>query len=518
MKKYFMLFAAAATVLAVSCNKGNNGATETPDVPPVVTEEEDNTPVPIEFGTKAAEVKAPTTKAAIDNWNNVGNEEKIYVYGLERTSDVVTTYSSVYINNVAADAPNEAVVGLDKRTPINVYDPAVTTSQTPFYYVDNKYYDFYAYFVADAADNDPTPTVDAAENPTTITLGVEINGTQDIMLATTDKASDEGYRTDRSKAVPERMMYSAKSARRGVVPNLNFEHQLSRFVFNIKAANETVANGQAPNAEPANLKGKVTIQGVKMESFKKGTLTIVGANRGLEPTASTEEANNIEYLTVTGPDGGFQFNADINQYSTYGEIMVYPTSTDALPNVYNFKILMTQEGAAYTAEHPYELPLEIKFAENETALAGKKYEVKVIVYGLEEVQITVSLKEWDDGNTFDLDPDDNGENPVQISNLGITLDPSGNVVIGTDATIGLDWSNVSVTEGDTPDATAQEALAATLYCTSSDTSKARVYKDNDGWKVKGVAAGTATITVSVGNKHFYGTATQPITVQEPENP
>ena len=360
MKKYFMLFAAAATVLAVSCNKGNNGATETPDVPPVVGEEEDNTPVPIEFGTKAAEVKAPTTKAAIDNWSNVGTGEKIYVYGLERTSDVATTYSSVYINNVAADAPTAEVVGLDTRTPINVYDPAVTTSQTPFYYVDNKYYDFYAYFVANAAGTDPAPTVDAAENPTTITLGVEIDGTQDIMLATTDKASDEAVRTDRSKYVPMSMMYSAKSARRGVVPNLNFEHQLSRFVFNIKAFDATVAS-------------KVTIQGVSMESYKQGTLTIVGADRGLVPT---EQTSNIDSLNVS-PSNQFQFGIEP---STYGEVMVYPKTTDELPNVYNFTIKMTQQGAAYTAANPYKLPLEIKFDEDQTALAGKKYVVNVIVY------------------------------------------------------------------------------------------------------------------------------------------
>ena len=507
MKKYFMLFAAAATVLAVSCNKGNNGATETPDVPPVVGEEEDNTPVPIEFGTKAAEVKAPTTKAAIDNWSNVGTEEKIYVYGLERTAEAADTYSSVFINNVAADAPTEAVAGLDTRTTINVYDPAVTTSQTPFYYVDNKYYDFYAYFIANAAGTDPAPTVDAAENPTTITLGVNIDGTQDIMLATTDKASDEAARTDRSKAVPMSMMYSAKSARRGVVPNLNFYHQLSRFVFNIKAANTTVANGQGEGN-----KGKVTITGVEMESFKKGTLTIVGEEPGLEPTASTTEANNIEDLTVPGPDGGFTLSTT---YTKYGEIMVYPTSTNEQPNIYNFSILMTQEGAAYTGNDPYVLPLEIPFSENETALPGKKYVVNVIVYGLEEVQISVSLKEWEDGDEFNLDPDDNGENPVQISGLGITLYPTGNVVIGTDATISLNWNSITVATGDTPDDAAKEALAGTLYCTSSNTSVARVYKENAVWKVKGVAAGNATINVSVGNSSFYGTATQEITVAAP---
>lgn len=520
MKKYFMLFAAAATVLAVSCNKGNNGASETPDVPPVVIEEEeDNTPIPIEFGTKAAEVKAPATKAAIDNWSNVGQDEKLYVYGLERTSDEAETYSKVYINNVAADAPENGA-GLDTRSPINVYEDA--DNEIPFYYIDNKYYDFYAYFVADAAgENEPVvkkageedaiedPTADNA-NPATITLDVEIDGTQDIMLATTDKASDEAARADRSKAVTQEMMYSAKSARRGVKPNLNFEHQLSRFVFNIKAANVTVANGVGDDK-----KGQVTIQGLTMSSYKKGTLTIVGEERGLVPTASTTEESNIADLPILHE--GYELTTE---YTNYGEVMIYPESTnEESPNIYNFTIKMAQEGSGYTAEEPYELPLEIKFEEDETALAGKKYEVNVIVYGLEEVQITVSLKEWEDGDEFILDPDNDGETPVLIDNLDITLDPAGDVVIGTDATIGLNWDNISVATGETtPDDEAKEALAATLYCKSSDTGVARVYKDNDdgNWKVKGITAGEATITVSVGNSSFYGTATLAITVAEPE--
>ena len=130
-----------------------------------------------------------------------------------------------------------------------------------------------------------------------------------------------------------------------------------------------------------------------------------------------------------------------------------------------------------------------------------------------------TLKEWEDGDIFNLDPDDNGENPVQISGLSFNLDPAGDVVIGTDATISLNWTGASVTEG-TLDDDAKAALAATLYCTSSNTGVARVYKDNGVWKVKGVAAGeNANITVSVGNASFYGTATQTINVTAaPTNP
>ena len=553
MKKYFLLAAAAATVLAVSCNKEK----EQPKVDPTPgTEIEDNTPQPIRFGTNIAEVKAPITKGlgAVDNWSDIRGAEtpgKLYIYGLERTTQAGTTYVwnldgqnaiHPFINNVAAEAP-VAGAGLDRRDAIEVLDvnnvivPGENPTYGPYYYVDNKYYDFFGYYVDDAVTGIPAPVYTAATTepaaPAKLDLAIVIDGSQDIMLASTDKQDDINWRTDQSKHVDVSMLYSAVSARRTVVPNLNFQHQLSRFVFNVVAADATVLEENRRTA----------IEGLLLYSDYKGTLTIVGT-QGLAPvqeqqknaqdaplyyevdpedntkhvwTTTTENTDFPVYFKglagTVNDSGANRFvlavkpdqNAPIPASAQYSDIMVYPGA-----HSYHFDLLMSQVGTPYTAENPYVLPLDVTLPNNDLAEAGKKYVVNVVVYGLEAVQMTVSLAEWDEVDLGWVDPDATNEAARTEVELTLAQNPAGDIAVGasgyaiqiTDATV------ATISIGDN-----LNALKTTAYFKSSDNTKVRIDKATGA--ITAVAAGSATITVTVSNETYYGSATIDVTVVGP---
>lgn len=550
MKKYFMLLAAAATVLAVSCAKEKNQPTTDPT--PGVVEEEDTTPQPVRFGSNIAEVKAPITKGlgAVDNWSNISgatNPGKLYIYGLERTSQTATTYVwnvqenaiHPFINNVAADAP-AAGSGLDRRDAIQVLDvnnivtPGENPEYGPFYYVDNKYYDFFGYYVDDAVNGAPAPVYTAATNEAAaqLVLDIEIDGTQDIMLANTDKAEDIAWRTDQSKQVNQTMLYSAVSARRTVVPNLNFEHKLSRFVFNVVAADAQVL-------APARA---TSIQGLKLYSDYKGKLTIVGtqglvpeqeqqkdaeehllyyvADDSVDPAVATWETTttqtafpvyfkglagtvNENFVLAVKPNE----NAPIPATAQYSDIMVYPGA-----HSYHFDLLMSQVGTPYTdADHAYVLPLDVTLPNEDVALAGKKYVVNVVVYGLEAVQMTVSLAEWDEVDLGWVDPDKTNDAARTGVTLTLAQNPTGNIVVGAE-NYAIQITGAT-TVGDSPSAIGDEALTdlkSTAYFKSSDNTKVRINKSTG--VITAVAAGTATITVTVSDDTYYGSATIDVTV------
>ena len=109
-----------------------------------------------------------------------------------------------------------------------MYNPKVSTEdyKEKFFYSGTTCYDFYGYYVDDAAGENPSPERAADA----VTLDVAINGGQDIMLAKANQAVDVvGALTP----VDPKYAYSAYSARRNVKPNLKFEHQLTQFTFHI---------------------------------------------------------------------------------------------------------------------------------------------------------------------------------------------------------------------------------------------------------------------------------------------
>lgn len=516
MKKYFMLLAAAATVLAVSCNKEK----EQPKVDPTPgTEIEDNTPQPIRFGTNIAEVKSPITKAAIEN-TGWGANQQLYVYAFRQTNGVPTiTDAGAYIKGTLVNAPETFING-GVREPITVDRD---NNHNPYYYENGVVYSFFGYYIGGA--NQTTPAYADDNDVKTLSTSVTIRGVDDVMLADTDKFDD--YIAANSPTVSLEKIYSEVSARQGVVPDLKFKHQLARFKF------ETMYGGNG-NADDIN------IVNIQMKSVKVGTLTIASDNgnqgfvaTGTWPAHDGQPGADGKYGFTD--DNSFTLKTDANNVATgnpgngvfapLGEsIMTFPQGlqgeapTQTSP-VYHLLLTLTQKGR-YQANSTTELeefyvPMDIDFSKvvdaqqhaipNKYAEAGKMYVIRLVIYGSEQIDMTVSLEDWEYGGETQVDPDQDTR-PVPTITVKDKNDQN-EITSLPDLAIAEEYDHIiaTATYGTTP---ANIASTEILFA-SSDKKVATV---TTGGKVTGVSAGTCKIYVYVNGTDEYQGALKTVAV------
>lgn len=367
MKKS-LLFAALAVTVAAACSK-------TGSVPQEPADKGEAVPVLLSVSSpRSIEVKS--TGAATGSW--AGQTLNIYSYEAG-----VADYSAAtaFIDNVEATAPSTGLAD-----GITLTNPA---TREPFYYAAGKYYDFFGYYLDDAATATPSVLADGVYVPFTI------DGSQDLMVATSDKAADIAAA---GASITEDKVYSAYAARRGVQPKLVFKHQLARFTFEIVAGVESGNN--------------VNVDGISIESVASGELKVVGADRGLANLASdkvelklqekSENGTTMQALTPVKPNA---YDGTKTNVKSIGEsLMVVPGEAS-----YKLTVYTSQEGTT-TEIAPLEQILNIAnitgAPEGAVAFeAGYTYKVTIVVYGLEEVKISVELEEWKDGGSTIIDPD-----------------------------------------------------------------------------------------------------------------
>lgn len=435
MKKYFVLLSAMLIMAACAKDPQGNGT--------AVPEEESSAPVPVQLQANLPAV-TPVTKSAIgalDHWH--ANQE-LYVYciprvGLNSAASANAALDldpeAILINNVLAEFPGDPVVASDpaafdteKTTPqrVNVY----RVNTEPYYYNEDRRYEFFGYYVDDAASVAPTVGTD------NISLAVKIDGSQDLMLAKTDKDADNV--TDLN---PNRL-YSAYSARHGVTPNLVFKHLLSRFNVYVKSGDASVTND-------------ITITSFTIKSKTDGTIFIAYKDHTLagdedHPDLIVSSTDEGEYLPIWNGTNGTANNrlllgaADKYQFedladtwparnNPLGTIMVMPYEEE-----YEIKIGLTQEG--YTYEDETFTTYTVKFADllsphkdpkdqnndrpeitdselDSKAMPGHQYDLNVVVYGLQAIQVTVSLQDWVDSGNFVVDQDEDQAIAINIADL-----------------------------------------------------------------------------------------------------
>lgn len=513
MKKYFMLLAAAATVLAVSCNKEKNQPTTDP-TPQI----EDNTPQPIRFGTNIAEVKAPITKAAIEKAGWDGEELRIYAFGSTSTGavDLANRLIGSAEAGAEATAPAQSSNPTGARDAITLYE----TGTTPYYYKVGEVYNFFGYYLAGL-----TGTMSATyEIPLTIT------GKEDIMVATTDKIADWMAVTTPNPAptVSLDKVYSDKSARQHVVPDLMFKHQLSRFRFYAKYA------GEGSNTN-------IAIKSLKLKSFSEGTLTVANADPEKIGFVKSTTQNARVDLSLDGLayDGSsaatFQGNttthpaaSDAADYIEIGNsILAIPEGSASAHAKYNMTVEVAQlinptstaTPLAETDVKSQPIDFEIDFEKiidatthnpitNPWAEPGKQYSVYILVYGFEEVEITVSLEEWGEGGSIELNPDAEDRAAVTIN---ATLADNEIAVNGT--------TTVTVTSATAATTPTETNVMEHVQVSSSNTRVATVSTANNTITVTGVNPGTCNIYVYVPGTTTYqsGFVVLPLTVNVADN-
>ena len=391
MKKLYVYVALAAMGVMAACSKNDNVDPQGNGGNTVI---DDNSPVAVELGVRGLDADVSVVSKAQGSINTAWNgKQKLYVYAIDRSD--ATFANTPLIDNVSAMSPASGNTGT-----LNLVDG----DGEYFYFQGSTVYDFYGYYVDDAVEGTPTPSRDGG----TITLPITITGAQDIMLAKADPAVDIEASNDPNKGqVTSETAYSAFAARRGVQPTLEFQHQLARFTFNI-----------VPGSASGDL---VTVTAIELQSNTTGTLQIAPAVEVGQPTILNQAT--LAYLSLAneaeGTQGANNLPYNVPEYTgadqealKVGEsLMVMPGQTS-----YNLRVSMTQDGNVDT-----DLPvnaLETVIAATNvdtnndgtvdgvaTFEAGKTYEITIKVYGMERIEVSATLKAWEDGGSVVIDPD-----------------------------------------------------------------------------------------------------------------
>lgn len=387
MKKLYVYVALAAMGVMAACSKNDNVDPQGNGGNTVI---DDNSPVAVELGVSGVNLDVnvtPKSKAAgaLDTWNS----QALYIYAFDRTVADFTT--AAFIDNVQGTAPAASTPDPqpgDTLGVITLTNPAYPGE--PFYYSGSTVYDFYGYYIDDAAVESAVSAgaVVPTETATSIYVPFRINGTQDLMVAKADPAVDVKGATE---TVESTRAYSAYAARRGVQPTLRFRHLLSRFNFEIK-----------PGAASAD---NVTVDSIALESKVEGELVVVSAN------AEDLGLNNIvegtlDTLCLPGIAAeGVKtetFNSGLSKEEQTPKavgtnLLVIPGETS-----YNLLVWLSNDNG----DSPIAPQVaQVTLPESATFDAGKVYTVTIMIYGLEPVEVSASLTGWQDGGSVVIDPD-----------------------------------------------------------------------------------------------------------------
>lgn len=420
MKKMFFFALAAAGMLTACSNDdtlGGNGDQN-------VSEQQ------IRLGVASSKVqtRGTGTVGGMTEDENKWAGQTLWVYMLQKGSMELGYYKTpaeaagaavgtAVFDNKEFKAPNTAentVSGL-----------ATTADGAIAYYPVSGNYDFWGYRVDDAVTGTPdvklmddTDTETTADLATKRVVAIEIDGSQDIMEGkATPSTAEVGKLGDYADN-----FYSAYAARKGVQPNITFNHLLTRFTFEVRAGSKaTAGQGASGNTEA------VRVQGVSVESLTNGKLTVAYKGETKEAADLLTFTGDASPLTLKQRAAGAVDNNDplvdlvevpltwpavgeatVGDVIPVGEaLLVAPGQTE-----YPLTIALAQKVKKNVADVDKEdMALEqkatIKMDGVKKFEPGKSYKVTITVYGLEEIEVTATLVPWADGGSIDIDDDRN---------------------------------------------------------------------------------------------------------------
>ena len=413
------LFALAAAGMLTACSNddtlGGNGEQN-------VSEQQ------IRLGVASSKVqtRGTGTVGGMTDAENVWAGQTLWVYMLQKGSMDLAYYKAPAVGGVAT--PDVEVFNNKKFTAPDAANNtksglATTADGTIAYYPVSGNYDFWGYRVDDAVAGDPVVKLVndagdevAADQATKRVVDIKIDGSQDIMagkaVPSTDEVTKLGNYADN--------FYSAYAARKGVQPNITFNHLLTRFTFEVRAGSKATAGLPAGGNTDA-----VKVTGVSVGSKTTGTLTVAY-------TGATKEA--AELLTFTGDASPLTLKqrsvtaVDHNDAlvaldpvsltwtddaATMGDVLKIGEALLVAPGEteYPLTIALSQDVLQKVGDPKVTMPLEqkatIKMDGVKKFEPGKSYKVTITVYGLEGIEVTATLVPWADGGSIDIDDDRN---------------------------------------------------------------------------------------------------------------
>lgn len=333
--------------------------------------------------------------------NNNWKGETVYVYGIN------TTTNTVAINGEAAKAPTDANSG----------SLVWIDAEKHVYYEGKDIYDFYGVHVDGAAADmsiagaEPI-TFDAANG---FVVDLTLDGTQDIMVAVPNKTKDittaiEGAGASDLKPAEgdEGKLYSAWSARRNVVPNLEFSHLLTGLNFKAKCGN---------NEE---LTDKITISKIVAKEVESQiSLTVIPGKEANTTQTFVPKSVPADFTLMAATDGNSDGNLDeFAGYEVVGNnkanFVLFGGGMLLVPaKEYTIEITTSQTINGQLEERSFSYTFSSDDVDagdggvdSTTGFqAGALYDINIIVYGLQEIMVNGTLIEWKDGGDVTIDPD-----------------------------------------------------------------------------------------------------------------
>lgn len=366
MKKT-LVFAAFALIAAGACNKNaeNQQSSE------IVLE----TPVPVCFSTNLKNVQITKGAGPLeDTWSE---QEDIHIFGIQQVDGSGLVYETPFIYDVVAKAKNGQSIELINPAVVDPENPEYTE---PFYY-GNEVYDFFGYYVDDAVEED---VATLGENG--YYVHAVIDGTQDLMVACAAKENN-------ANVSPARV-FSAYAARRGVQPHLLFKHKLARFNFFLRSGSDAY--------------DKVSIAKIELESNTEADMLVAAPGADEAPLFNID---NRQLLTLNYIENPLRWEAPAEPGAQpadieAGSLMVIPGD-----EVYKLQLQLLQEGATTDEGNMRYLSIDFSQAsftggiEEQQAMPGYEYNVTIVVYSLERVEVSVSIAQWNDGGSTIIDSD-----------------------------------------------------------------------------------------------------------------
>ena len=337
MKKYFIFAAIAAAGLLTSCSSSDDAISENPGNPGNLNADRIPIQVSVSSATSVSATRGTgTVGGLVDDVDNIWNAQKINVFMFKKgTMDLA----------LEKDAAGDEIPGTELYKESELVTPAGTSSvasgeaveyvtdaswegsDDPYikhrYYPSTGNYDFWAYHIDDAFNTVNDERVAASgygANSTKVTVPFTIDGSQDLMVAKAapdatndaaaiasldndDKNADTKVDADAGREHSTRY-YSAFAARRGLQPNLVFQHLLTRLTFTVEGGNkeacgwkDTDGNDvlEAPdalvNAPNPNYYGGIFIKSITIKSKTKGN--IIAAYTSAETTVDPADAKTL---------------------------------------------------------------------------------------------------------------------------------------------------------------------------------------------------------------------------------
>lgn len=296
-------------------------------------------------------------------------------------------------------------------------------------YYSNTYqnvgYNFFAYYTDDCK-----LTCNRRQAKDKITYEFDVDGTQDILFGAAPALTMNELNTtykDLTLSAEEKSIivgangYSTFAAHRDVHPHINLSHAMARFVFQAYPGDETAKDIKITKIEMlANKRCTLTVAGrttdvigAKFDENNKGWMVLrdkdengVYLKDGINPTTVSfePEMNDMEWYDRKCSEVGSSML--LAPDSTYKMIIYYSQLVDN-----GTKKEWRPMSTEYTIKAP-KAPNNDNYNYDEKTgcyiyKPGYQYTVKIAVFGLSEIKVSVNIDEWkeDTNNPILINPD-----------------------------------------------------------------------------------------------------------------